>query len=382
MTSLQIQLAPHFLAPSIEDPMELTPDMDQRLGGPDDIDLDLDLTGDNQQHGEDEFMEEEDVNIVANPTSALASEAHAVNDDEMTDHSYAQGLTDEGASVRDEDIEDADYTGPQLEEDRVVELDPDHLNEQNEEQLANYEELVGEQSHDQYYQGQEDNEQELREQPTKPEAQSGLMKRANLNGRTELVNFHNVVTKVATEKTLDGEPLAIQKEATVNPDAANQTTRTSNANDLVAAAPKLEQVGEEVLPVSLDIDAVTTSNVEELQTRGEDISNNTAHLHPIVLDYQGDEMFLFPPVDQVEEHAATFLLADEQFAYGTIGKLLDACRHVLKGSLSEQDELLINIHDLDLQISEVCQGHLQNDISFAHVNRVQSNAQVRGFRKS
>ena len=381
MTTLQIQLAPYFLAPSIEDPMELTSDMEQRLGGAGDIDLDLDLTEDNQQHGEDEFMDEEDVNADANPISAFGPEAYAVNDDEMTDHSYAQGLLDEGASVRDEDIEDAEYTAPQLEEDRVVELDSDHPNEQNEEELATYEESIGEQSHDQYDQRQEHNEQELHEQPTKPEVESASVRRANLNGRTELAKFHNVITKVATEETLDGEPLAINKKATDNPDAANQTSRTPSADDLVAAAPKLEQVGEEVLPVSLDIDAVATSNVEDLQTRGEVISNNTTHLHPIVLDYQGDEMFLFPPVDQVGEHAATFLLADERIAYGTIGKLLDACRYVLKGSLSEQDELMINIHDLDLQISEVCQGHLQSGITVAHVNRVQSNAQVRGFRK-
>ena len=355
MTALQMQLAPHFLAPLIEDLMELTPDTDQRFGGADDIDLDLDLAGDNQQHGIDEFMGEEDVNSVVNPTSARGPEAHAVNDNEMTDHSYAQGLIDEESSVRDEDIEDAEYIGTQLEEDKVVKPDPDHPNEQNEEQVANDEELIQEQNHDHYYQGQEDNEQELHEQPTKPEIESGLIKRANLNGRTELAKFHNV-SKVAIEKVLDGEPLAINEKATANPDAPDHFFGNPNADDPVAAAPKFELVGEEVLPVPLDVDLVATSKIEDLQTR-EDISNSTAHLHPIVLDYQGDEMFLFPPVDQDGEHAATFLLADEQFAYGTVEKLLDACRYVLKGSLSEQDELMIDIHDLDLQISEVCQGH-------------------------
>lgn len=361
MTTLQMQLAPHFLAPSIEDPMELTPDMDPRFGGADDIDLDLDLTGDNQQHGEDEFMDEKDVDSVANPTFALGPEAHAVNDDEMTDHSYAQGLIDEESSVRDEDIEDAEYIETQLEENRVVEHDPDHPNAQNEEQFANHEELIGEQSHYQYYQGQEQNEQELHEQSTMPETEPGPIESANLNERMEQAKFHNVVTKVATEKTLDGERLAINETATIISDAPDQISRTPSADDLVAAAPKLAQVGEEVLPPSLDVDVVATSNVEDPQTRGEDISNSTAYLHPIVLDYQGDEMFLFPPTDQHGEHAATFLLADEQLAYDTVGKVLDACRYVLKGSLSEQDELMINIIDLDLQISEVCQGHFHND---------------------
>ena len=360
MTTLQMQLAPHFLAPFIEDPMELTPDIDPRLGGADDIDLDLDLTGDHQQHGEDEFMDEEDVDSVVNPTSALGPEAHTVNDDQMTDHSYAQGLIDEESSVRDEDIEDAEYIETQLEEDRVVEPDPDHPDEQNEEQFANHEELIGGQSHYQYYQGQEHNEQGLHEQLTKSGTEPAPIERVNLNGRMELAKFQNVVTKIATEKTLDGERPAINKQATVIPDAPDQISRTPSADDLVAATPKLAQVGEEVLPLSLDGDVVATSNVEDLQTRGEDISNSTAYLHPIVLDYQGDEMFLFPPTDQHGEHAATFLLADEQFAYDTVGKVLDACRYVLKGSLSEQDELMINIHDLDLQISEVCQEHFHN----------------------
>ena len=377
-----MQLVSQFLAPLIEDPMELTPDIDQRLGGADDIDLDLDLTGDNQQHGEDDFMDEEDVDFIPNPTSALEPERHTVNDDEMTDHSHAQGSIDEGSSVREEAIDDAEYTVPQLEEDTVLERDPDHPNEHNDEQLANYEESIGGQSHDRYYQGQEYNEQEHHEQATKPETESGLVKSANLNGRTELAEFHNVFTKVATEKTLHGEPLAINKEATVNPDVPDQTSRTTNADDLVAAAPKLEQIGDEDLPVSANVDVVATSNGEEPQTRGEDVSDITAHLHPIVLDYQGDEMYLFPPIGQDGEHAATFLLADEQLAYGTVGQLLDACRYVLKGSLSEQDELMINIHDFDLQISEVCQRHFQYGTFFAHVNSLQSNAQVRGFRKS
>lgn len=355
-----MQLVPHFLEPSIEDLMELTPDMDQPLGGADDIDLDLDLTGDNQHHGEDEFMDEEDVNFVPNPTSALEPDLDAVNDDEMTDHSYAQGLIDEGSSVPDEAIDDAEYTGPHLDEDRVVEADPDRPDAQKDEKLANYEELIGQPSHDQYYEGDEYNEEEHHEQPTKRQTEFSLIKRANLHGRTELAEFHNVATKVATEKTLQREPLAINKEATVNPDAPDQTSRTPNANDLVAAAPKLEQIGEGVLPISLNVDVLATPKVEDLQTRGEDISNSTAHLHPIILDYQGDEMFLFPPVDQDGEHAATFLLADERFAYGTVEQLLDACRCILKGSLSEQDELMINIHDLNLEISEVRKGHFQN----------------------
>ena len=371
MTTLQIQFTPHFPTPSTEDPMELTPDTHQRAGGADDIDIDLDLNGDNQQDREDVFMAEEDMNALADSTSAQGPEAHGTNDDEMTDHSYAQGPIDEGSSVHYEDVEDPVYHSPELEDDAVVEPDAGHLNEQHEEQLANDGETIREPNHQQYYQEQERNEQGYPGDPTKLKTESGLVEEAIPNGRTELANSCDVVAKVATDRTPEGQDLAIDKKATLKPDVADQSSRTSNVDGLVAADLKLEQVRDEVLSVSFDPDVEATSNVEESHTRGEDISNSAVHLHPIVLDYQGDEMFLFPPLHQDGEHAATFLLADEKFAYGTIGKLLDACRDVLKESLSEQDELVINILDLNLHISEVRQEHVHNGRFVAHVNSPQ-----------
>ena len=340
--------------------MELTSDMDQRAGGADDIDIDLDLTGDIQQDGEDEFMDEEDMNALADSTSADRQEVHATNDDEMADDNTAQGLIDEASSVRDEDIEDAEYTGPGLDEDTVVEPDTDYPNEQSEELLADYVEIAGNQNHEQVYQDQEYNEQEHHDQSTAPETDSGFVESALPNERTESSNPSHDAAKVATGKTSEGHHLKISKEATVNHAAAGGTSDPSDVEGLMTPKAKLEQVREEVLPGSLDQEATDRSNVEESHTQDEDPLNSPVHLHPIVLDYQGDGMFLFPPVDQSGEHAATFLLADEQLAYSTIGNLFIACRHVLKGSLSGQDELVINIHDLDLQISEVSQGNLHN----------------------
>lgn len=71
-----------------------------------------------------------------------------------------------------------------------------------------------------------------------------------------------------------------------------------------------------------------------------------------MLYYQGEETFLFPPLDQNEDNAATFLLKDEQLAYSAIGDLLGACRRVLSQSLGEQDELMISIDELDMHMSE------------------------------
>ena len=341
--------------------MELTSDMDQRAGGADDIDIDLDLTGDNQQDGEDENMGEEDMNSFANTTSADGPETHATNDDEMADDSYAQGLIDEGSSVRDEEIEDVEYTGPELDEDPIVEPDTNHLNEQSEELLANYEQVSRDQNQ----------EQEQHEHSIASGGKSSIAEKALSNRRTVSSNSSHDVAKVGTERSSGGYNVEISKEARINSGAADQSSELSDIEGLIAPEAKLELVKQEVLPVSLDQEVVSRSNVEESHIRNEEPLNDPAHLHPIVLDYQGDEMFLFPPVDQSGEHPATFLLADEQLAYSTIGNLLEACRYVLKQSLSEQDELMINFHDLDLLISEVSQIHLHKSSFDAHVNSLQ-----------
>ena len=345
--------------------MELTSDTDQRTRGANDIDIDFDLTVVNQHDVEDEFMGEEDINALAASTSADGPNIYPSNDDVMADDSYTQGLVDEGSSVRDEDIGDAEYAGPELEEDTIVVPNTEYLNEQSEELVASYGEAIRDQNQEQDYQEQDYDEQdydeqehhpqEHHEQPTKPEVTSGVVEKAVPSGRTELVITSDDVAKAATERMSEGQRLVISKEAVVNPGAADQTSEPLDVEVLTASEAKPEQVREEALPALLDQDVVARSKVEGSRTRGEDAIDSPARLHPILLDYQGDEMFLFPPVDQSGEHAATFLLADEQHAYGNIGKLLEACRYVLKGSLSEQDELMITIHDLDLHISEVSQ---------------------------
>lgn len=350
--------------------MELTSDTDQRTGGANDIDIDLDLTGDNQQDAEDEFMGGEDTNALADSTSADEQKAHAGNDDEMAEDSYVQGLVDERSSVRDEDIEDAEYTGPELEEDNVVVPEIDYANEQSEELIASYGETIGDQNQEPDYHEQEHHQQEHHEQLTTPEVVSGVVEKDSPNRRSDLIISSPDVTKVATERMSEGHHLVTSKDATVSSGMADHTPEPPNGKALTTPDAKLEHVREETLPAPLDQDVVTRSNVEEALTRGEDAVDSPAHLHPILLDYQGDEMFLFPPVDQGGEHA-TFLLADEQLAHGNIEKLLKACRYVLKGSLSEQDELMITIHDLDIHISEVSLGHLQRNSFDAHVHSLQ-----------
>lgn len=332
--------------------MELTSELDQHAGAGDEIDIDLDLTGDNPQDGEDEFMGEEGMNALADSISVDGQESHAANDDEMADDSYAQGHVGEGSSERDEDIEDAEYTGPELGEDTSIGPDTDHLNEQSEELFTTYEEIIGNQNQEQDYQEQEYSEQEHHEVPTTPEAESGTTESVIPDGHTGLVIANHDVVEVATREASDRYDVELSKEATVHGGAAVQTSKPSDSERLNTPEARPELLGEEVLPVSLDKEFVAQLTVEGSHTQEEDPLDSPAHVHPVILDYEGDEMFLFPPIDQSGDHAATFLLPDEQLAYSPIGHLFEACRAVLKGSLSEQDELTINIDDLDIHINE------------------------------
>ena len=323
--------------------MELTSDMDQRGGAGDELDIDLDLTGDDPQDGEDEFMVEEDINAIADSRSLEGQRSHVAVDDEMADESYVQGQIDEGSSTRDEDIEDAEYTGPELEEDTIIGPEMDRPNEHPKELLVSCGDYLGDQNHEQDYQGQAYNEQEHHPHLTIAEIETRIIERAFPNGPMGHIDSSHDVAEEAIRETSD-RYVEVSKD-TVNPVAPDQKFEPSDTEGPIAAEAKPMQVREEVLQASIEKKTVAQSN-------------SHGHLHPIILDYQGDEMFLFPPADQIGDHPATFLLADEQLAYSTIGNLLEACRGVLKGSLSEQDELMINIDDLDLHISEVSQGDL------------------------
>lgn len=348
--------------------MELTSDIDQRAGAGDDIDIDLDLTGDNPHDGEDEFMREEDGNVLADTISVDGLESHGANDDEMADDSYAQGHINEESSVRDEDIEDADSTGPEQDEDTIGEPDLDHPIEESEELFADYEEIIGNQNQDQGNNEQAYINQEHLEHHTTLETEASVTQRVSANETTGRATPTHDVAESATADTSAGYDPEVSKETTFDHAAADQSSEPSAAEGTIAPEAKLELAGEELLPVSLDQGTVAPSNVTGSFTQEHDPINSPAHLHPVVLDYQGEEMFLFPPVDQSGDHTATFLLTDDQLAYTTIGTLLEACRSVLNESLSEQDELMIKIDDLDLHISEVSRGDQFKESFVAKMN--------------
>ena len=106
--------------------------------------------------------------------------------------------------------------------------------------------------------------------------------------------------------------------------------------------------------------ATNLSIPTDIQKRDQPADNrapgNTAQpirVHPVVVLYQDSEMSLFPPTEHDEEHSQTYFLQDESLTHETLSKLLQACRNVLADSISDHEELEVEIPLLDLRVSEV-----------------------------
>ena len=80
--------------------------------------------------------------------------------------------------------------------------------------------------------------------------------------------------------------------------------------------------------------------------------HQSTYLHPVIVVYQDSEMFLFPP-PQDNEESQTYFLQDESLANESMSELLQECRNLLGGSISENDELEIEIPLLNLRLGEV-----------------------------
>ena len=98
------------------------------------------------------------------------------------------------------------------------------------------------------------------------------------------------------------------------------------------------------------------------QSKENEVEETSAHhqtgLHPVVVLYQQNEIFLFPPNDNDGQYAQTYFLEDESLANQNVKALLEALRLVLADSINEQDELEISFVSLGLDICEVCTSRL------------------------
>ena len=394
MTTLQMQTTSNLEASATEDPMELTPEMDRRFGADDDIDIDLDLTVDNHQYEEDEYMGE-DVNVFTDMASTNEQGMQAGNDDEMADDNYVEGSIAGQSSVHDEDLEDAGdaelYPG---DEDTIVGAPLGHPSDISQGLLDKQDQIFADPGQDPDY-VEQPSAQEIssiapgslsaahKESSSQPETstivtQESLQELAphyeetsrhddenhQYNAQESQREYEDQISRREGESHWDiskephqGDENDISKEETSgyeystdvfsdNLQHGSQTTmKQPDQQEAVGASPKEDS------PL---LHKAKDDRPEEYRNEPDEaIPKEPAHVHPVIVLYQDNEISLFPPIDPDDEHTNTYFLQNEQVAGDSIKALFGALRSILGESISEQEELMLDINDLDLHISEV-----------------------------
>lgn len=400
MTTLQIQQGNNYFEASIlEDSMEVTEDADHQLDAGNDIDIDLDLDGDVQPDEQDECMgEENEEDIGAGPSiEQYSSTGH---DDEMVDDDFtdADGLIAQSSSLRDEELEDAANVDPDHDDtivDHAVEdpartiLDPSESKEANSpseqhqdtNQSQNPDTIDYEDDERAVERGKHENEladtsetspnvqrMESRISPSRsdfthqPITQDG--------GEDPWVAQHGIsAASHTTASAIRNPPLSDNTESNTPNDEIVQPGIESQIDSHIQGSDPARFPGaepEEVIvssperpPLSPKPGPETHTQTQPIASEGE-FSGSSVHAHPVMIVYQDNEMSLFPPINQQaegeeeeEERSSTYFLQDEQLVGTNIQNLLTEFRSVLGESIGEQDELIIDIEELGIHISEV-----------------------------
>lgn len=376
--------------PSADDPMET--DADRRVCPVEDIDIDLDLTGEQEQNREDAYMSE-DIATFNDQEPGTTQTDNMYNDDEMADEADLGETVYDAASVQDEDIQDAEeiIAAQADEDDEIIDVvDDEPLPLSQSLVSSSYQEATNVNGSSEQNQGDEISQpgsgqevdpaqlpQSFHHSQTNDQTQGNLelLREQNhehfavekVTGESQKTNLQDIVE----ESSLDQHPEGQQRLQSQQPAASDVATQALSQNiehsftessktdaQRVEAADNTinaqgvpeysEETFEEGEITPSPLDAYARIQYETTEQYEDSIKPST-HTHAAVVIYQGAEISLFRPADGDRE----FFLDDQHLAYGSITNLMAACRQVLGEDVHEL-ELTITIDDLDLQLNEVC----------------------------
>ena len=333
---------PYLDVPSTEDPMRLSPDMDRHGSADDDIDIDFEFEDEINHEGEDANMDEQPDSMVDHRHGDDKRDT-AVNDDEMVDESGSDQAHQEQLSLLDEDLEDADGLGmdDDSEKARLDQIDEQNVDLKDTAQSDGVG-LPGSVDDGQGY--SLDSAEPVREQSSGPRNQG--VDTAGVQGNDDYEDSRKLPAQQLSGKRdpeadaeSSNQEAFIYQEDAVHLTANVEESRSHHVDNLGSI-----QVGFE------DDNQYHESNEDD---RHGAVPPITQHLHPIVVVYQGNEMSLFPPVNQDTEQSQTYFLSNESYASESLTTLFGRCKTVLADSIREDEELEIRIADLGLAINEV-----------------------------
>ena len=389
MTALRMQHTLPSEPRVTEDLMELTSDMDRNYETGEDIDIDIDLTAENQGIEEDEYMVEDNNPALLENEGIEEQGMHMSHDDEMADEVYAEASIADRVSVNDENLEDAEYLEPDEGEYEIVPTALGDSLEPHSEVSEYQEQTESNQSETREYHEEEISTVDQQRQSSRQQDDSYTSRVAetteesqNENKETDDTGQHESMKVLSSAQYqgfeghdyISSEPSISHREEqppeTTGAPSTSDKDQIEQADhlDFTAAgrSPKSkatspahstsDEADEEIVGLPPAIESLSPGSVTSAVPEENDLQE-TFYVHSVMVNYQNSEIFLFPPVDQDEGHASTYFLQDERLAGESITKLLGACRHILGESIDAQEELIMDIEALDLHITEVSDIH-------------------------
>lgn len=380
-------------APSADDTMEISSNFGGDMDG--DIDIDLDSAGEQMQYDEDDHMiddakpdniqyqEHVDEDVMVDDDAASHTEdrvmqdspPHSEHDEELLDFSDNEDMPIENTDhvAVEETVLEPQPQDPepleQVQSDAAAELlnagvEPvDHLDLTAQTELYQVQPEQHEPgvSEDSFHQVDEngleehiegDDAQPVVACPGVHAAQSEEFEQ-NTYDETPLqyLSQHDVAEGA-------GDPQVYAEGSVEQPTAQANTINEAqeDAADNDTTEPAVVETAQEAnpsIPASLHLDTELSQHeaAEDLSTHDtEPHSPTVTGLHPTIVEYDGNEIFLFPSREPASYEQ--YLLVNENLVTSSLGDLLQACRVVLGESISEDDELVLGVEELDLYVSE------------------------------
>ncbi|KAK5149733.1 hypothetical protein LTR04_006977 [Oleoguttula sp. CCFEE 6159] len=357
-----------------DDSMEISSDYGR---ADDDIEIDIDITGAQDNERDDDYMLED-----ANPEIDLTSyqpDVEYANDDVMLDEDvFAEedGDMQDDITVPDEELRDASEIGQYSVAPTPEQSDPetqthdefahpeDHYATNEVDEEISY---VPEEHHE--YQDEIDYNDDIAQASGTAPVAKGPEGSAQ-HDENAFVNVEQGVDQAddhGRQKSL-AENAVHAASIDENTDTAAAESRqdksigeaTENTADVINGEQR--QFSDVIKPSADSGDAFAKEqrassyedaekgHTEDVHHDGESHSLIVTALHPTTVVYQGDEISLFP--SRAQKSSEMYLLQDENLVNGSIGDLLQACRSVLDKDVSDDDELVIEVAELGLHISE------------------------------
>jgi len=364
-----------------DDDMELSSDHGRYDG---DFDIDVDQGGDYVGDADIDQMQE-DLRSDRGMTDLLDPTDVHTNDDEMAEGSIdgryepQDGMMqDEGMTtdLHDEDLED--YVGDEPEYAQKESNEVQEFETVREQGDTTYDDETGDTTLRPDEHVFDDGAQEFKQDHTDgtddtaqlDETQNETVPAVNVGLPADIEEPHLSINEVQQQKANDQTLVSTVVDFTESQDAGDAGPQPMTGDASVRNPPehKIDHEYQNDDTVVVEHGEKAVDEVEYNDELGEDKSRiiveesapsaqeehtgsfTVTGLHQTIVKYEGSEVFLFPSGDPTSQEE--YFLEDDNIVNGSIGDMLEACRVVLGGDISEDEELELTVEDLGLSLSE------------------------------